>query len=119
MSIKIVTLTIDDAPPAAGTFSEPITPDFRDIIDRGIINLSVWQNPATNDPWDGTTITLQRRFPISVESPSVKTEWRDVLVFTSNSEQLIEEIEKGVQYRVGCKNLEYASDDDIDLRLSY
>ena len=111
----IVTATVT----AENTWTDPITPDFRDILGKGTLNISVWQDPLINDPWAGSTITLQRRFPVSDETPSVKTGWRDVLVFTLNSEQALEEMEKHVQYRIGCKTGEFTATDDIDLRLSY
>ena len=111
--IKIVTATISDD----DTWTDPITPDFRDIIGRGNINVSISDGGAPPVGWSAN-VRLQRRFIANEETPSVKTDWYDVLVFTSDSQQTLEENEEGVQYRIGCDSDDYESG-TIDVRLSY
>ena len=103
--IEEITLTDESG------WTESFFPETRDIMLKGNFNVSV-----NGNPWTGS-IKLQRRYhEIKASENWEKTNWRDVLVFTLNSEQTVEEPEKGVSYRLGT---DIPITGTVNLRLSY
>lgn len=74
------------------------------------IRLNKTFNVSISGTWAGT-VTLQRSFDGG-------TTYTDVEVFTANAEKNGEEVEGGVDYRLGIKTGEYTSG-TAELRLSH
>ena len=85
------------------TFTDPIHPVYQSIA---FLNISI-----DGSAW-AATVTLQRNFHDEAESV-----WHDVESWTGNTEAIVEEKEKDVEYRLGVKTGNYTSG-TINVRLS-
>ena len=94
-AVSSVTATIDSSPPAAGIFTDSISPSHKSASGQLLIDIygSSWS----------ATVWLQHSFDSG-------TTWRDVESYTSNtSNKKIVDFHSGILYRIGVKSGGFSS----------
>lgn len=99
----IVTKTIT----AENIFSDPLTiPNLNNTQRKTEFNCSIWLSAGTFS----ATVTVQRSFDNGVT-------WLDVATFSAPEENVGQEIESSIKYRIGVKTGDYVSG-TIEVRLA-
>ena len=88
-----VTQTINSSPGATGTWTDAISPTYRNK--PGYLNIGI------SGTWVAT-VTLQRSFDAGQT-------WHDVEEWTSNIQMSLIDPVKGMRYRIGVDNGDYSS----------